>query len=169
MRMSVRLGIRMAAVAALCALCLGAFPGSASAGTTNETYLFNLINKGRAARGKTVLKEHVVILRETRGHSNAMAATGTLGHFGFSGRVSRIRAEDSGINGGVCENVAYARGYGSAEEALRVIFRGWKNSTGHRKCMFDRLGYSAESAAIGLAHSGSTWWATFIAAHDSNP
>lgn len=155
-------------MAALCAVCLGAFPGSANAGTTNENYLFDLINKGRAARGKTVLKEHAVILRETRAHSTDMAASG-LGHFGFSSRVSRIRAADSGINGGVCENVAYARGYSSATEALRVIYRGWKESTGHRKCMFDRLGWSSESAALGLTHSGSTWWATFIAGHDSNP
>jgi uncharacterized protein YkwD len=167
--MSVRLGIRAAAVAALCVVCLGAFPGPASAGTTNESYLFSLINKGRQARGKKVLKEHAIILRETRAHSNDMAATNTLGHFGFSGRVSRIRAADGGINAGVCENVAYARGYASAQDALRVIYSGWRQSSGHYKCMFDKLGWSSESAAIGLTHSGSTWWATFIAGHDSNP
>jgi uncharacterized protein YkwD len=161
--------IRLSAVAALCAVVVAAFPGSAAAGTADEDFLFGLINTKRAAKGKKVLVEHGAILEQARRHSARMASSNTLGHFGFNKRVNRIRAADDGINGGVCENVAYARGYGSAEEALRVIFVGWRRSAGHNHCMLDKLGYNSESAALGLKKSGSTWWATFITAHDSNP
>lgn len=167
--MRLRWSIRLTAAAALCALAVGAFPGTASAGTTEEAFLFKIINVKRAAKGKKVLKEHKKILSEARNHSAAMASSNTLSHDGFTGRASRIRNADGGINGGICENVAYVSGYSNTQDALRVIYRMWRNSPGHKKCMFDKLGWSSESGALGLKHSGNTWWATFIAAHDSSP
>lgn len=137
----------------------------AFAASSDEAYLFGLINAKRTAREIGTLTEHEAILHEARAHSEDMAARSEMGHFGFDGRVARIRSADSGI-GFVCENVAYASGYGSDETALRAIFRGWRGSLPHRECMFDQDGYHTRSAAVGLAKSGSTWWATFITAQD---
>lgn len=155
------IGTVIAVVFSLALLVPPAFAASA-----DEGYLLGLINAKRTAREIGTLSEHEASLREARAHSEDMAARGEMGHFGFDDRVARIRAADSGI-GFVCENVAYASGYGSDETALRAIFRGWRSSPPHRECMFDQDGYHTRSAAVGLAKSGSTWWATFITAQDS--
>ncbi len=164
-----RKGMRGLVVGLVAALLVSIVAPAASAQTTDENYLFDLINTKRDAKGKQVLTEHASILREARAHSIDMADRGAIGHAGFDQRVNAIRADDGGIDGYICENVAYASGQGSAEAALRVIFKGWRRSKeGHRECLFD-LGNRTQSAALGLEKRGNTWWATFITAKDSSP
>jgi uncharacterized protein YkwD len=161
--------VRGLGVGLVAALVVSVIAPRASAQTTNEDFLFGLINAKRAAKDKPVLTEHPDILIEVRAHSDDMAQQGVMGHFGFEDRVRRIRAADSGIDNYVCENVAFARGFSSDQLALRVIFKSWRRSIEHKRCMFDMNGFRTRSAAVGLTKSGDTWWATFITAQDSTP
>src|SRR4051794_18982934 len=104
-----------------------------------ELSLFGKINAKRAAIGKNREKEHTFIRSQAEKHSYAMAAANSLNHNGFNTRVTAIRNDDDGIrnsgDGWICENVAYASGYTSADQAMAVIFNGWMKSDPHRKCM----------------------------------
>ncbi len=156
-----------AAITSLCVV-FAAPPAMAvtSAERSAELSLLSKINNKRVATGRQSVIEHSFILELAEKHSAAMARRNKLGHYGFNDRVSALRANDAGINGYICENVAYARGYSSSSQAMRIIFRGWMQSSGHRACM---LHGDTQSAAVGIKLRGSTWWATYIAAHDSTP
>ncbi len=135
-----------------------------------ENSIFAMINNQRTGGGLGAEHLHTFARRLAEGHSAAMARRGVLGHFGFTRRVNRLRANDSGINGFVCENVAYVSGSSiTRTQAASMIFNGWMNSPPHRKCMLDQEGGTTQSAAVGIKHAGNTWWATYIAAHDTSP
>jgi hypothetical protein len=140
---------------------------------TAELTLFGKINNKRAAIGKVREREHTFIRGQAETHSNDMAASNSLNHNGFNARVTAIRNNDAGIknsgDGWICENVAVVSGYSSADQAMATIFSLWMKSDPHRKCMLDQEGHPTQSAAIGIAQKGQTWWATYIAAHDKTP
>lgn len=132
-----------------------------------ESKLLSIINSKRTARGLPALKLHTYIRYESRNHSTYMSKYG-MSHNGFNARWTRIRQHDSGVRS-MCENVAYARGFSSYGEAMSAIYRWWYNSSGHYKCMFDRLGFTTRSGAVGVRYVNGTYWATFEAAQDSTP
>jgi uncharacterized protein YkwD len=132
-----------------------------------ETRLFSIINSKRAERGLPKLKLHSYIRYESEKHSTYMSKYG-MSHDGFNGRWTRIRQHDSGVRS-MCENVAYARGYSTYSEAASVIYKVWYKSSSHYKCMFDKLGFTTRSGAVGFRYVNGTWWATFEAAQDSTP
>jgi uncharacterized protein YkwD len=160
---------RVLATFVLAIVAFGAAVPSASAQTAPENYLFKLINDKRAAVGKGRLKEHSYIVYQTRKHSAEMAAANRMSHDGFYARVSAIRSRDSGIRGGICENVAHAWNYPDDNAALRAIYAGWRKSDGHNRCMLDLNGYRTRSAGVGIKKVGTHLWVTFITAQDSNP
>lgn len=135
-----------------------------------EQVLLKRINKARANRGLDRLRLHAYIRREVRGHSRDMSREGFFSHRGFQGRANRITRRDPGINGAMCENIAWASGYTNFREVVGVFFRGWLNSTPHRKCLFDvTVKSGTDSAGIGIVRRGNTWHATYIAANDKTP
>jgi uncharacterized protein YkwD len=138
-----------------------------------ETSLFGQIDTYRGNNGKGTLTLHNFILALAEGHSRAMAKRNLLSHFGFARRVSRIYANDAGIkNQFLCENVAFVRNPAiNSLGAATAIFNGWQASQPHNKCMLDinRNSVTTQSAAVGVVRRGSTWWATFITAHDTTP
>jgi uncharacterized protein YkwD len=133
-----------------------------------ETKLFAVINAKRVAIGLPALKLHTYIRTEARKHSAYMASQGKISHDGFSGRFSRIRSKDSGIRA-MCENVAWVKGYSSYTDAVNAIYKAWYRSSGHYKCMFDKLGFRTRSGAIGMVYRNGAWWATYEAASDTTP
>jgi uncharacterized protein YkwD len=167
--------IRRLAAVGLVALAVAATAPRAGAVTdaderTAELKLFDLINKGRANLSTPIpaLIEHADIRVEARRHSNGMARDGFLSHEGLEGRKRRIADADPGIDPDkICEVVASAQVL-SPNVAARRIYRAWSNSR-LRKCLFDKFGYSAESAAVGMRFGNNRYYATFIAAHDSTP
>jgi uncharacterized protein YkwD len=158
---------------AIFATAIGVRPASASVSAAErqvEVSVFSKINNRRAGLGPSREIEDAFIRSQAEQHSDAMARRGLLGHFGFTKRVAAIEANDSGIRSWICENVAYVSGSSiSATQAASMIFHGWMNSPPHRKCMLDEDGATTQSAGIGITHAGNTWWATFIAAHDTTP
>lgn len=137
---------------------------------TAETYLLGLVNKDRTGARIGSLKEHAYIRGQSEAHSSDMLARKTMDHTGFSQRVANIRAHDSGMKySGVCENVAAASNYSDYGAAMRAINTAWLASTDHHKCMLDQLGWSSQSAAVGVRFDGKTYWVTFITGHDTNP
>lgn len=164
---------RFVACLTLVFLSVVARPASATVSSeerTVETSVFSKINTKRSSLGKGTLNEHAFMRTKAEAHSDAMARRNVLGHFGFSRRVQSIEANDSGIRSWICENVAYVSGSGiGAAQAASMLYDGWLNSPPHRKCMLDQEGHTTQSAGIGITHAGNTWWATFIAAHDTTP
>lgn len=135
-----------------------------------ENVLRNQINKARENRGLDRLRIHAYIRRETRRHSKDMSRHGFFSHQGFQGRANRITRRDPGIDGAMCENIAWASGYTSFREVVRVFFNGWLNSQPHRECMFDIVVQSGtDSVGIGIVRNGDTWHATYIASNDRTP
>jgi uncharacterized protein YkwD len=159
-------------VAALLAVAFVAPSASATTTTerTAETYLLGLVNADRKAAGRGTLKEHSYIRTQTESHSADMRNRKTMDHRGFSTRVSNIRAHDAGMKySGMCENVAAASKYADVKSAMRAIDAAWKKSTDHNKCMYDKFGWTSQSASVGVRYDGKTYWVTFITAHDNTP
>jgi uncharacterized protein YkwD len=132
-----------------------------------EAKLLSIINSKRAERGLPKLKLHSYARYEAIKHSTYMSRYG-MSHDGFNGRWRRIKEHDSGVRS-MCENVAYARNFASADAAAAAMYKNWYNSSSHYKCMFDRFGFTTRSGAVGIDKVGDTWWATFEAAQDSTP
>jgi uncharacterized protein YkwD len=164
---------RFVAVSVVAVLCLGGV-GTARAShddglpaSSTESAVFGSINRARANRGLNKLELNAVIRREARAHSFDMADDEELSHDGFAERVARITADDSGVDGRrLCELVAGA--VGTPTQAARRIFRKWIE-TSDRRCLLDRLGFTTQSGAVGVWFKDGRYWATFIAAHDTNP
>jgi uncharacterized protein YkwD len=152
-------------------LAVGLTVSSPASGATNEEVaaaLFRKINNKRAKlHGLNRTEEWSVIVREATEHSEFQLRDGEISHDGFSGRANRIRSAGSGING-VCENVAFVRGINDLKDIVRVFYRGWDRSPPHHDCMFDE-DFRSTWSGVGIAHSGSTWYATYIAVQDTSP
>jgi uncharacterized protein YkwD len=166
--------MRAKVLAALMAgLVLAAGMGVAphAAGATDDEVaaaLFRKINNKRfKAHDLNRTEEWEKIVQEATDHSAYQLQQGKISHDGFNGRAARIRGAGSGING-VCENVAFVSGINDLKAIVRTFYRGWDNSPPHHACMFDE-DFHSTWAGVGIAHSGSTWYATYIAAQDSSP
>jgi uncharacterized protein YkwD len=162
-----RRSVLCAAVAAF--VVVTAIPSWASTAeeTSAESRLLSIINTKRVDRGVPKLRFHSYIRYESVRHSTYMSRNG-MSHDGFNDRWRRVKQHDGGVRS-MCENVAYARNYPSAETAMAAIYKNWYNSSSHYKCLFDRLGFTTRSGAVGIDKVGNTWWATFEAAQDSTP
>ncbi len=165
-----RFSLALAALAALSAVAPHAQAAVTNTERSAETYLLGLVNADRKAAHIGTLKEHSYIRTQTESHSTDMMRRRTMDHSGFSTRVKNIRAHDSGMrNSGMCENVAAASKYSDVASAMRAIDAAWKRSTEHYKCMYDKEGWSSQSASVGVRYDGKTFWATFITGRDTNP
>lgn len=136
-----------------------------------ERRLLRLINDYRQAQVPPlpVLVRHNIITREARQHSNYMANHGELSHDNFDQRKAEIAASDSGIDENkICETTASAQGYDRPGPVAKKMFRAWRRTASTRRCLLDR-DFSTQSGGVGVQHVGDTWYATFIAAHDTSP
>jgi uncharacterized protein YkwD len=130
-----------------------------------RTELFELIDARRADKVLSTLTEDAFVDREAYLHSKAMWRSGMVSHGGYRKRVRNIAEHDADFTV-LCENVASAHGMTSAKAAARGVFRFWRSSSGHRRCI-DAA--TAEVAGIGVQRSGTDWYFTFIAVDDATP
>jgi uncharacterized protein YkwD len=163
---------RVLAVVMVGVVLAGAFAVSSPAsGTTDAEIaaaLFKKINNKRVkAHSLSSAEEWNVIVQEATDHSAYQLRQGRISHDGFNGRAARIRSAGSGLNG-VCENVGFVSGVTDLKTIVRTLYRGWDRSPGHHDCMFD-ADFHTTWAGVGVVHSGSTWYATYIAAQDASP
>ena len=146
------------------------FAPSASGATDEEVAaaLFRKINNKRAKlHGLNRAEEWNVIVQEATEHSQYQLQQGRISHDGFNGRANSIQGAGTGISS-VCENVAFVSGVNDVKSIVRIFYRGWDNSPPHHRCLFDAE-FRSTWAGVGIAHRGSTWYATYIAAEDSSP
>jgi uncharacterized protein YkwD len=160
----------LAAVLAAVSL-FGPPAGAVSSGERSaEVYLFTLVNHDRSSAHINGLKEQSYVRGQAESHSSDMLNRQAMDHNGFSQRVANIRAHVPGMKySGMCENVGYARGFSDAASAMRAINSAWLASSDHHKCLLDQLGWSAQSAGIGVRYDGRTYWVTFISGHNTSP
>jgi uncharacterized protein YkwD len=163
--------MRMKALIALAVAVLVTVPSmphaSASKRQDITAALFEAINNGRVDAGLSRVKEWDVITTEARKHSVRQAEAGQISHKGFAARARRIQNAGSGVNG-VCENVAFVSGVRDVETIVRTFYRGWDQSPPHHACLFDE-DFHTTWAGVGVARSGSAWYATYIGAQDASP
>jgi uncharacterized protein YkwD len=154
-------------------MCIGGLivPVGASAMPPNpaevdaRAELLDLINERRAAKSLPTLVEEAFVDREAYLHSKAMWRSGTVSHAGYRQRVRRV-ADNDADHEVICENVASAHGVTSAKAAARGVFRFWRSSAAHRRCL-DHA--DTNTAGIGVQRSGSDWYFTFLAVRDATP
>jgi len=162
-----RLGAGIAAIVAVATFATVVPHASAATPKEIATALLAAINQGREGAGLQDVTDWRVIRQQAKRHSKEQAAAGQINHDGFDTRAATIRRAGSGING-VCENVAYVSGTNDPNALVRTFYRGWDQSPPHHACMFDE-DFRSTWAGVGIAHSGSTWYATYIAAQDASP
>ncbi len=137
---------------------------------TAETYLMSLVNNDRRAAHIGTLKEQSYVRGQGESHSGDMMNRRSMDHNGFSQRVANIRAHVKGMkSSGMCENVAVASNYSDYGAAMRSVDAAWKASSDHHKCMYDQLGWSAQSFGVGVRFDGRNYWVTMIAGHNTSP
>ena len=161
---------RVLAVAMAGLVFAAGFAPSASGLTDAEVAaaLFKKINNKRVKlHDLNRSSEWSVIVGEATEHSAYQLQRGEISHDGFNGRANRIQNAGSGV-GNVCENVAFVSGESDLRRLVAIFYRGWNASPGHHDCMFD-ADFKTIWAGVGVAHRGSTWYATYIAASDSSP
>lgn len=130
-------------------VCTLASCSKESAGTTDtniieaknatevEQELLNTVNDHRLSLGHNALEYNSVAYTYANAHNDYMIAKGAINHDNFSKRASDISAQ---VNAEfVAENVA--KDYSSASEA----FKGWLNSSSHRKTMEGDFTHTAVS------------------------
>jgi uncharacterized protein YkwD len=144
-----------------------------------EVRLLEVINQGRAGRGRTAQVMHAGVRAKTQEHSAYQASIGDLTHDGFSTRMQTATPDPAESNGApddgfgpACENVAYFGGFGSMtnEQVAQKFYDMWFNSQGHQNCMFDSWDYGLNAAGVGVVQdSRGYWFATFESVRDSSP
>jgi uncharacterized protein YkwD len=161
----------MGAVLAGLIVAAGFTVAPTASGATDEevaALLFRKINNKRAKlHNLPRTQEWAKIVQEATDHAQYQLRQGEISHDGFNGRANRIQSAGTGING-VCENVAFVRGVTDPKDIVRIFYRGWDRSQGHHDCMFDN-DFPTTWAGVGIAHSGSTWYAAYLGAQDGSP
>jgi uncharacterized protein YkwD len=157
---------------------------SSSGGASSvESRLLRLVNSGRASRGKGAWTMHGGLRGVARGHDANMSSQGRLSHDGFPRRIDAAMPDprqrggppDSGFHDGgfaACENVARYRPAkpASDEDVAQTFYKGWLNSSPHRRCMFDERKMRLNVTGIGvIKDSSGTWWGTLEAVRDATP
>lgn len=114
--------------------------------STDQASDLDLINRDRAANGRSTLAGDQQLMAKTQAWSDHMAATGVLEHTGGGNKL-----DTSGVTGwcGLAENV----GYGSSIAAVRAQFMG---SAPHRA---DTLG-AWDHVGTGVTLKNGTYWIT---------
>jgi uncharacterized protein YkwD len=127
----------------------GAEPGDPAA---LEAAVVQLVNAERQKRGCGALRVDPRLVASARAHSTEMAATGTFGHGGPSGSDpwKRMAAAGYPYDKAGAENIA--RGYATAEEAVRK----WMGNAGFRGNILN-CGLVATGVGVSLA-PGGPWW-----------
>lgn len=149
-------------VSVLLSVILVAPPVAAAPSAREDAAAAALLQKINSARGNRTLgalTSNPTMDQQAYRHSKRMARRGVLSHQGFGNRATTINTATGYTT--LCENVAYVSGSFSKQQVVRIVFRGWKRSPGHRDCMFHP---NADRAGIGIKKAGRTWWATLIAA-----
>ncbi len=170
MGMYTRSSMLLAAFLAAVFLLAGPVGAVSNGERAAESYLLVLVNRDRSSAHLGSLKEQSYIRGQAEAHTTDMLNRQSMDHNGFSQRVSNIRTHVVGMKySGVCENVAYARGYTDSAKAMAAINSAWLASSDHHRCMMDQLGWSSQSAGVGVRYDGHTYWATFISGHNTSP
>ena len=125
-----------------------------------------LLNRERASRGLTALRENSLLSAAAAAHSRDMVRGGYFEHTSADGRTVQDRLRASGyVRGGSAstgENIAYAVG---AKSAPAAIVRLWMNSTGHREDIlrpaFTEIGIGIALGAPGVDRSKQADSATY--------
>jgi uncharacterized protein YkwD len=105
--------------------------------TEVENELLDVVNNHRVSLGYNVLEFSSVAYEYANEHNNYMISKGSINHDNFSARASNIVTAVEAEY--VAENVA--KDYKTAIEA----FKGWLNSTNHKKTMEGEFTHSAVS------------------------
>ena len=135
----------------------GTPPSGGSCGDTDESAVFDLLNKERAARGLGAVACDKTALIVARSHSEDMCKRGYFSHTNKKGQAPWDRLKQGGVTfSSAGENIAY--GYSTPQ----AVNKGWMNSWGHRKNM---LSSGWTRAAIGLYICGGStkyWTEVFM-------
>lgn len=177
--------VRISSVLLVGFMTLGVVAVPTSAGPGNfienaETNFLKRLNNQRVKRGLPKLRMHRGLRAQGRQHSHRMSHANRLSHDGFQTRLNEARPDpreangppDDGFSGGACENVAFFD-YGPRirpRQAAGIFLRLWKDSPPHRRCLFDRTGFTPTVAGIGIFREpDNDWWATLMLVRDTTP
>ncbi|MBO3747143.1 CAP domain-containing protein [Streptosporangiaceae bacterium NEAU-GS5] len=120
--------------------------------TTLEAQVVQLVNAQRQAHGCVPLRVDPRLVTSAREHSYEMAATDTFGHGGPSGSDPWKRMAAAGYPYGKAGAENIARGYATAEEAVRK----WMAISSFRANILN-CGLVATGVGVSLA-PGGPWW-----------
>jgi uncharacterized protein YkwD len=114
----------------------------ASADPSYERQVVSLTNQQRAANGCGALTQNGALTTAARGHSDEMAASDNMSHYGANGSQPADRMKQAGYPVKKwAENVAY--GQATPEEVVNA----WMRSPGHRANILN-----CRLAEIGVGH-----------------
>ncbi|MBX9687039.1 MAG: hypothetical protein K2X27_10075 [Candidatus Obscuribacterales bacterium] len=122
-----------------------------------ESHMVSLINKDRAANGKSSLSENSRLAELARHYAEYLIANGKFSHTA-DGRDPMQRARAAGIGGGIAENLAF-RARGTAPEkdlvakAEAIFMAEPPNMNNHRGNILWDVG---QSVGVGIARNDST-------------
>jgi uncharacterized protein YkwD len=132
-------------------LTLGAAPALAFDRAANEAKMLRLVNHARVSRGLATVKVVTTLDRAALNHSLDMLSRDYFSHSSLAGATVGTRAVRAGYSTTGCsqwtvgEVIAWGVSYRGTPES---IFRGWMNSTAHRRII---LGRSWRDVGIGCA------------------
>jgi uncharacterized protein YkwD len=131
-------------------------PSTGSCGSPEESQVFDLLNKVRAANGMGAVACDPLGTKAARAHSQDMCDRGYFDHYTPEGKGPWDRLQDAGASfGASAENIAM--GYQTPQD----VHDGWMGSSGHRDNM---LTPSWHRAGIGRVSCGGTpyWTEVFM-------
>jgi hypothetical protein len=157
-----------------------------------EDYLVALINAGREdpqqnPAGETFgLAVHNGLRFKARDHAQYMLTIGSLNHDGLAARVWSANPDpaeangppDDGFQDVYCETVAATSRIPSGVRADKLIveriYEEWRDSAGHRACIFDEpaAGYSVASGGFAektYADGDYEMWVSLMVVRDHTP
>ncbi|HVE92934.1 MAG TPA: hypothetical protein VNE62_11655 [Actinomycetota bacterium] len=170
-------------------------PASASHGPNLDAmddYLIALVNQGRddpvqnPSGARWGLALHMGLAPKARQHSRYMINTGRLSNDNLAVRVSTTDPDpfeangppDDGFTASYCENVAKTSRIPSGvridRRIVEDVYAAWRDSPGHRACMFDETasGYSVTGAGFQeqtFADGDYAMWVTLTVVKDTTP
>lgn len=122
-----------------------------------EALVHALVNEVRTERGACELALREDLCSVARRHAQDMANRGYFSHYSPEGTGPGDRARSSGLEfGAFAENLARIR---NADHPARLAIRGWIQSPGHRRNLFDegKIGYRYTGIGAAVADDGSVF------------
>lgn len=158
--------LALSIIAGVGLIAMLAAPTAAQAGGARldptERKVVKLINRYRAAHGRSRLRVSRRLSRVADRHSSEMAAHGFFAHSSRNGTAAATRVRRSTRAASVGENLAFVSGGG--RDSARQVVRMWIGSPGHRAVMlsssFGRIGVARRSGRLG-GRSGLHFTADF--------